>query len=1314
MPDLNQHIKVTVSAEFNDFSQKFAQASRDIGHFQTLSKKGASSTQIFEAAATRVSGAVATMGAAIGVAAVARFADFDQEMAKVRVNTGATGSELDRLRDAALNAGQSTIYNAHESADAINELAKAGMSTKDILGGGLTGALNLAAAGSMSVSEAAEDMASAMNEFNLKGNQANHVADLLAAGANLAQGDVSDFANALTMVGVNAHQTGMSLEETTGVLTLLASKGLVGSRAGVELRSALIGLQSPSNVAKKAMDDLGISLYDQQGKFVGMAKFAGELHSALSKLPADQRSYYMGQIFSNAAMTVGNTLYDAGAKGVENYTKKIQQNGFAQRQGQALMSTLKGSFEQFSGAAETALIRIGSQESGVVKNVVDGATNMLTAFGQLPPAIQTFVFSLGTLSATAGALHPIMKKGANSTNSFIRTISQTIDPVRNATRAFEDWRGAIHTSVNSLQKSYGSVESASHQFGEGMRDGVVKSLGEATKAFGQYVSASRQLRSTVSDAQAGKASIGELEAAENRAGSAADAFTGHMRSAGQGIKAGLKAGVSSVIDLLGGPWGIALAAGTVAINARATSVANGKTQVDNLKQSIQGGLSETESLTKAINNNELGFGTGVSWLDNIANGATNVKDALEKAGISQQTYIGYIEGDSKATAEFKARQHELATSLDITKQGAASAAGALYDAAPKIRQQWKDATKAAKEASKEEEEQKRSSVANTLALGQNTQAAADNAVAKNKDASAAKQVASAEDILAEVFGASKNAVNDQAEAWSNVYSAAKTYNDFANEVISGQYSVAHSFRQVQDSIKQNGATLDANTEKGYNNYQALSQYAKAAQDDVTALGKAGQLDQANQKLDEYRSQFVQLATQVGLSSDQANQWADSMIGSSEQLEQMSVKAGIAGRNIADAANDLQKHPLTLRLQGGKDVQDQIGKINGLKLDPKTGKVTFSGTDDAKYTLLALNKMKLIDKNGNIKLNGEQDVQRVVNEANKLKIEDKGANVTITGDKNALNQLAKIKGAKLDPKTSTVTLKGTAEAKKALDAIAGVKMPDKSGNVTLNPDQANQVLTALGKKKGPTVKGKATLDPTPVNNTIAQLNSKQLAPHTAKLDANPNPAYGKMNKVDNRKLKPHRAKLDANPNPANNQMDKVDARKLNPKSIAIKADPAIYNQQIKTIMDQNLEKTITVNAKEAHALGGYISGPGSGTSDSIPAMLSNGEYVMNASAVSRLGRNFFDQINYANRVPVLSLPPNNTVMLGSTNGSRVVEIDPSQMNELRELINAGKFVVSDQVQMLREELPDVISDNAHPWKSERDFGRDVRRQASMGR
>jgi len=52
----------------------------------------------------------------------------------------------------------------------------------------------------------------------------------------------------------------------------------------------------------------------------------------------------------------------------------------------------------------------------------------------------------------------------------------------------------------------------------------------------------------------------------------------------------------------------------------------------------------------------------------------------------------------------------------------------------------------------------------------------------------------------------------------------------------------------------------------------------------------------------------------------------------------------------------------------------------------------------------------------------------------------------------------------------------------------------------------------------------------------------------------------------------------------------------------------------------------------YATGGYISGPGTGTSDSIPALLSNGEYVIRAAAVRKLGKHALDLINQGIPIP----------------------------------------------------------------------------------
>jgi hypothetical protein len=69
-----------------------------------------------------------------------------------------------------------------------------------------------------------------------------------------------------------------------------------------------------------------------------------------------------------------------------------------------------------------------------------------------------------------------------------------------------------------------------------------------------------------------------------------------------------------------------------------------------------------------------------------------------------------------------------------------------------------------------------------------------------------------------------------------------------------------------------------------------------------------------------------------------------------------------------------------------------------------------------------------------------------------------------------------------------------------------------------------------------------------------------------------------------------------------------------------------SQVAQTIASLGINPDGTFNRPNTYAAGGFISGPGGPRSDMIPAMLSNGEYVVKASSVAKYGKGFMDQIN----------------------------------------------------------------------------------------
>ena len=440
---VNENIMVRLTANISDYSAKMQTAAAQTDKLATTIVKPTNRARQFETAATKAGMAVGAMSLAFGVSAVKMFADFDEAMSEVKANTGATGDELESLKTAALDAGKSTVFNATESANAINELAKAGMSTADVLSGGLSGALNLAASDGMQVADAAELMSSALAQFKLEGKDAGAVADALAAGAAAAQGSASDLGYALSQAGLVANSFGISMQETVGALSLFANTGMIGSDAGTSLKSMLQRLAGPSKQAAATMEELGINAYDASGQFIGLEALAGQLQERMGGLSMEQRNAAMNTIFGADAVRAANALYEAGADGVAKWTKTVSESGVAAQMAAAKTDNLKGDMEQLSGAIETALIKTGSGANDALRDIVQGITGVVDAFASLDPSIQQWVVKGGLLIGVFAGLHKGLGDLKNSSTVVGKTLGLVFDPVQRLQQSIPQFAAGI-------------------------------------------------------------------------------------------------------------------------------------------------------------------------------------------------------------------------------------------------------------------------------------------------------------------------------------------------------------------------------------------------------------------------------------------------------------------------------------------------------------------------------------------------------------------------------------------------------------------------------------------------------------------------------------------------------------------------------------------------------------------------------------------------------------------------------------------------------------------------------------------------------
>jgi len=396
-----RNIAVQLSATVDDYKQAMREAAAATLEVGSAGEKLAQTRQSMVTLGAAGVAMGAAIAAGVGVA-VAKFAEFDQAMSFVAATGDDARENMDALRQAALEAGSATVFSATESANAIEEMAKAGLSARDILAGGLTGALDLAAAGGLGVAEAAGIAATTLQQFQLDGEEATHVADLLAAGAGKAMGDVTDLGTALDQAGLVASQFGLSVDETVGTLSAFASAGMLGSDAGTSMRTMLLRLANPTKEVADLMSSLGISAYDTQGNFVGLSGLAGELETGLEGMTQAQRDQTLAMIFGQDAIRGANILLREGTEGIDEWTEKVADQGYAADTAATRLDNLMGDWEALTGAMDTAFISMGEGANGPLRDIIQGLTELVDGFNGLPDWAQQSALGIAVLTAGIG------------------------------------------------------------------------------------------------------------------------------------------------------------------------------------------------------------------------------------------------------------------------------------------------------------------------------------------------------------------------------------------------------------------------------------------------------------------------------------------------------------------------------------------------------------------------------------------------------------------------------------------------------------------------------------------------------------------------------------------------------------------------------------------------------------------------------------------------------------------------------------------------------------------------------------------------
>jgi len=415
---MTRTVAVRLTANVTDFVRgtgQAAAATRGLGReVATATGKSAEAYKGLGLAAS-----VVGAGVAFGLGkAVTASMGFEKSLSGLRAATGAGAADMDRLRAAALKVGEDTSLSASQAAAAATELAKAGLSTADILNGALTGAANLAAAGQLDMAEAAELAAASMSKFGLAGGDVSHIADLLSAGAGKAQGSVQDLGMALNQSGGIAAQMGFSLDETVGALAMFAEAGYTGSDAGTSFKQMMLSFVPASEAAAAAMQQYGLEFFDANGELKSFNEIADTLQQGLGDLTAEQQTSALKTIFGADAYRVAAVAMKGGSAAASEWGRAVDDTGHAARTASTMTDNLVGDFERLGGSIETALIENGSAANGVLRTLVQTADGAVGTFSDLPGPVQGIATGMAGLTGAVGLASGAFLLGAPKIAAF--------------------------------------------------------------------------------------------------------------------------------------------------------------------------------------------------------------------------------------------------------------------------------------------------------------------------------------------------------------------------------------------------------------------------------------------------------------------------------------------------------------------------------------------------------------------------------------------------------------------------------------------------------------------------------------------------------------------------------------------------------------------------------------------------------------------------------------------------------------------------------------------------------------------------------
>lgn len=346
----------------------------------------------------------------VGAAGIKVASDFEKGMSEVQAISGATGDQLEALKETAIDLGATTAFSAGEVAEAMTEMAKAGWNSNQIIAG-MSGVLDAAAASGEGLATVSTIVADTITGFGLAASDSSKIADLLTQAANSGTIGITDLGESFKYIAPVASSMGLSVEDVTTAISAMSMAGIKGSQAGTSLRTMLTRMVKPTDDVAGAMEELGIKLTNEDGSFKSLNDIVAMMRNSFDGLTDQQKTYYATVLSGQEGMSGLLSLLNLTEEEYNKISTSMNNSsGVAQQTATVMQDNLQSKIEQLGGSLESLAIKLSEHVIPHLQTFVEWLTGLIDKFTALDPETQKNILSFGGLAIAAGPVIAVLGK----------------------------------------------------------------------------------------------------------------------------------------------------------------------------------------------------------------------------------------------------------------------------------------------------------------------------------------------------------------------------------------------------------------------------------------------------------------------------------------------------------------------------------------------------------------------------------------------------------------------------------------------------------------------------------------------------------------------------------------------------------------------------------------------------------------------------------------------------------------------------------------------------------------------------------------